>query len=90
MLARRDEGACRGYSTEEQRRGGMSCPTLFAPFCGRPAFGPSTFDDDERSHPSMGLTCPNCGNERSFLAKTLQVHVVQAGGNMIAGAFAFF
>ena len=28
----------------------------------------------------MGLTCPNCGNERSFLAKTLQVHVVQAGG----------
>ncbi len=28
----------------------------------------------------MGLTCANCGNERSFLAKTLQVHVVQAGG----------
>ena len=28
----------------------------------------------------MGLTCPNCGNEKSFLAKTLQVHVVQAGG----------
>ena len=28
----------------------------------------------------MGLTCTNCGNEKSFLAKTLQVHVVQAGG----------
>ena len=28
----------------------------------------------------MGLTCQNCGNERSFLAKTLQTHVVQAGG----------
>ena len=27
----------------------------------------------------MGLTCPNCGNERSFLAKTLQTHVVQSG-----------
>ena len=28
----------------------------------------------------MGLTCPSCGNERGFLAKTLQMHVVQAGG----------
>ena len=28
----------------------------------------------------MALTCPNCGNEKSFLAKTLQMHVVQAGG----------
>ena len=26
----------------------------------------------------MGLICPDCGNERSFLAKTLQIHVVQA------------
>jgi hypothetical protein len=26
----------------------------------------------------MGLTCPNCGNGRSFLAKTLQTHVVQS------------
>ena len=25
----------------------------------------------------MGLTCPNCGNVRSFQVKTLQVHVVQ-------------
>ena len=24
----------------------------------------------------MGLTCPNCGNARSFLVKTLQMHVV--------------
>jgi hypothetical protein len=28
----------------------------------------------------MALTCPNCGNEKSFLAKTLQIHVVEAGG----------
>lgn len=25
----------------------------------------------------MALTCPNCGNARSFLVKTLQMHVVQ-------------
>ena len=25
----------------------------------------------------MGLTCPNCGNTRNFLVKTLQMHVVQ-------------
>ena len=25
----------------------------------------------------MALTCPNCGNARSFQVKTLQVHVVQ-------------
>jgi hypothetical protein len=24
----------------------------------------------------MVLTCPNCGNDRNFLVKTLQVHVV--------------
>ena len=24
----------------------------------------------------MTLTCPNCGNDRNFLVKTLQVHVV--------------
>ncbi len=24
----------------------------------------------------MALTCPNCGNDRNFLVKTLQVHVV--------------
>jgi hypothetical protein len=28
----------------------------------------------------MGLTCPSCGNETGFLVKTLQTHVVQAGG----------
>jgi hypothetical protein len=28
----------------------------------------------------MALTCPDCGNERSFQVKTLQMHVVQAGG----------
>jgi hypothetical protein len=25
----------------------------------------------------MALTCPNCGNDRNFLVKTLQMHVVQ-------------
>ena len=24
----------------------------------------------------MTLTCPNCGNDRNFLVKTLQMHVV--------------
>ena len=24
----------------------------------------------------MALTCPNCGNEKDFLVKTLQMHVV--------------
>ncbi len=24
----------------------------------------------------MALTCPTCGNDRNFLVKTLQVHVV--------------
>ena len=24
----------------------------------------------------MSLTCPNCGNDRNFLVKTLQMHVV--------------
>lgn len=28
----------------------------------------------------MGLTCPSCGNERSFQVKTLQMHVVQVEG----------
>jgi hypothetical protein len=25
----------------------------------------------------MALTCPNCGNDRNFLVKTLQMHVVR-------------
>jgi hypothetical protein len=24
----------------------------------------------------MGVTCPTCGNDRNFLVKTLQMHVV--------------
>jgi hypothetical protein len=27
--------------------------------------------------PIMALTCPNCGNGRNFLVKTLQMHVVR-------------
>jgi hypothetical protein len=25
----------------------------------------------------MALTCPSCGNDRTFLVKTLQIHVVR-------------
>jgi len=25
----------------------------------------------------VGLTCPSCGNQKKFLVKTLQMHVVQ-------------
>ena len=28
----------------------------------------------------MALTCADCGKEKSFQVKTLQMHVVQAGG----------
>ena len=31
----------------------------------------------------MALTCPNCGNSRNFLIKTLQVHVVQIEGDRV-------
>ena len=28
----------------------------------------------------MGLTCPSCGNEKSFQVKTLQMHVLSVNG----------
>lgn len=31
----------------------------------------------------MALTCPNCGNDRNFLVKTLQMHVVQLEGGRV-------
>jgi hypothetical protein len=31
----------------------------------------------------MALTCPSCGNQRSFLIKTLQTHVVQIDGTRV-------
>ncbi|HQZ40715.1 MAG TPA: hypothetical protein PLH72_16915 [Vicinamibacterales bacterium] len=31
----------------------------------------------------MALTCPNCGNARNFLIKTLQMHVVQIDGERV-------
>lgn len=31
----------------------------------------------------MPLTCPNCGNTRNFLVKTLQMHVVQLDDNRV-------
>ena len=29
------------------------------------------------------LTCPNCGNDRNFLVKTLQMHVVNVEGSRV-------
>ena len=31
----------------------------------------------------MTLTCPNCGNDRNFLVKTLQMHVVNVEGGRV-------
>ena len=31
----------------------------------------------------MTLTCPNCGNDRNFLVKTLQMHVVTLDGGRV-------
>jgi hypothetical protein len=35
----------------------------------------SSIDTGERSA-SVALTCPNCGNDKNFLVKSLQMHVV--------------
>jgi len=34
----------------------------------------------------MGLTCPDCGNERSFQVKTLQMHIVHVDGEHVGVA----
>ena len=31
----------------------------------------------------VNLTCPNCGNDRNFLVKTLQMHVVNVEGGRV-------
>ena len=31
----------------------------------------------------MAVACPSCGNSRSFLVKTLQMHVVQIEGTRV-------
>ena len=31
----------------------------------------------------MAVACPSCGNSRSFLVKTLQMHVVQVEGTRV-------
>jgi exosome complex RNA-binding protein Csl4 len=31
----------------------------------------------------VALTCPNCGNTRTFLVETLQMHVVQVDGDRV-------
>jgi len=31
----------------------------------------------------MAVACPSCGNTRSFLVKTLQMHVVQVEGTRV-------
>jgi hypothetical protein len=33
--------------------------------------------------PYVTLTCPNCGNDRNFLVKTLQMHVVNVEGGRV-------
>jgi len=37
----------------------------------------------ERGARGVALTCPNCGNARTFQVKTLQVHVVQLDGERV-------
>lgn len=34
----------------------------------------------------MSLTCPNCGNSENFLAKTLQMHLLQVSGEQLQPA----
>jgi len=36
--------------------------------------------ETRRVNTYRGFTCPSCGNEKGFLAKTLQTYIVQAGG----------
>lgn len=31
----------------------------------------------------VGLTCPSCGNDRNFLVKTLQMHVVHIADSRV-------
>jgi hypothetical protein len=33
--------------------------------------------DTRKDRDRMALTCPSCGNDRNFLVKTLQMHVVR-------------
>ena len=34
----------------------------------------------------MSLTCPNCGNSETFLAKTLQMHLLRVSENQLQPA----
>ena len=38
---------------------------------------------NERRACLVALTCPNCGNDRNFLVKTLQMHVVTVEGSRV-------
>src|SRR3979490_2445959 len=38
---------------------------------------------DCRRSSRVTLTCPNCGNDRNFLVKTLQMHVVNVEGGRV-------
>src|SRR5215475_6056924 len=38
---------------------------------------------DPRRSSRVNLTCPNCGNDRNFLVKTLQMHVVNVEGGRV-------
>jgi hypothetical protein len=56
----------------------------------RPFFGRFALRGPRPSHridgegaPEVTLTCPNCGNDRNFLVKTLQMHVVNVEGGRV-------
>jgi hypothetical protein len=56
----------------------------------RPVFGRFALRAPRPSHrigfegvPEVTLTCPNCGNDRNFLVKTLQMHVVNVEGGRV-------
>jgi hypothetical protein len=55
-----------------------------------PFFGRFALRGPQPSHrigcegaPEVTLTCPNCGNDRNFLVKTLQMHVVNVEGGRV-------
>jgi hypothetical protein len=55
-----------------------------ARFLGRFALRRSPpFHRINREEPYVTLTCPNCGNDRNFLVKTLQMHVVNLEGGRV-------
>jgi Zn finger protein HypA/HybF involved in hydrogenase expression len=44
---------------------------------------PNHFIESSHEGAKVTLTCPNCGNDRNFLVKTLQMHVVNVEGGRV-------